>query len=396
MVVDLVGIGMDGGATLTLEAQEAIAKAQLLIGAVRMLEAVPEDGRERLCAYDAQKIADYIASSKAERAAVLLSGDTGFFSGAKRLSEALQGHRIRLIPGISSVVYFCAKIAMPWENMRFISLHGTDQNAAIHVRSGLRTFFLLGGGMTAGEVCKRLCEYGLESVKIHIGERLGYADERILSGTAQALSNVETAGLSVMIAENPRFCDYLPTCIPDTAFVRGNVPMTKSEVRGVSVAGLEIGRRETCWDIGCGTGSVSVELALRCPDGRVLAIDKNPEAVSLTIENARKFSCDNIQVVTGNAPDALEAFPKPDKVFIGGTGGELDKIFDVISRKNPDAVITVNAVSLETLADAQAAFRSRGGECSVTQIAVTQTRRLGDHTMLSANNPVFIIRGRLR
>ena len=120
MIVELVGIGTDGGATLTAEAAQSIARAELLIGAKRMLDAVPDDGRERFCAYDAQKIADHIAQSKASRAAVLLSGDVGFFSGAKALTEVLTGHELHRIPGISSMVYFCAKTAVSWENMPFI------------------------------------------------------------------------------------------------------------------------------------------------------------------------------------------------------------------------------------------------------------------------------------
>ena len=396
MVIDLIGIGMDGAATRTQEAQDAIAKAELLIGASRMLETVPEDGRERLCAYDAQEIADYVAKSSLHRAAVLLSGDSGFFSGARKLTQALAGHSVRLIPGISSAAYFCAKAAIPWEAMHFVSLHGVEGNIAVHVRSHAHTFFLLGGDLTAAQVCRRLCEYGLGAVKVYIGERLGYADERILSGTAQELINCETARLCVMIAENPDFCDFIPTCIPDAAFERSSVPMTKAEVRGIAVSSLEIRRGETCWDIGCGTGSVSVEMALRCPEGTVYALDHNAEAVRLTHENARRFACDNIRVLTGTAPEALDQLPPPDKVFLGGTGGRMDEIFQTIAAKNPAARITVSAVTLETLHAAQAAFAGYPGTCSITQIAVTQTRSIGGYTMLQANNPVFLLCGTLQ
>ena len=108
--------------------------------------------------------------------------------------------------------------------------------------------------------------------------------------------------------------------------------MTKAEVRGIAVSSLEIRRGETCWDIGCGTGSVSVEMALRCPEGTVYALDHNAEAVRLTHENARRFACDNIRVLTGTAPEALDQLPPPDKVFLGGTGGRMDEIFQVADR----------------------------------------------------------------
>ena len=393
MIVDLVGIGMDGGATLTAEAAQSIAQAELLIGARRMLDTVPEDGRERFCAYDAQKIADHIAQSTASRAAVLLSGDVGFFSGAKALTEALIGHELHLIPGISSMVYFCAKTAVSWENMPLVSLHGTQESVAVHVRSHAQTFFLLGGDLDAAAVCRRLCEYGLGGVSVLVGARLGYPDERIFSGTAQDLTSCETDRLSVMIVRNPAYCPYLPSCIPDEDFVRGNVPMTKAQVRGITVASLCIAENAVCWDVGCGTGSVSGEMALRCPRGCVWAVDRSDEAVSLTKENARRFACDNITVRQGEAPSVLEALPAPDCVFIGGSGGELDTVFDVIRRKNPDVRIAVNAVTLETLTAAQDAFAARGCACSVVQIAVTPARHIGGYTMLQAQNPVFLVQG---
>ena len=393
MIVELVGIGTDGGATLTAEAAQSIARAELLIGAKRMLDAVPEDGRERFCAYDAQKIADHIAQSTASRAAVLLSGDVGFFSGAKALTEALTGHELHLIPGISSMVYFCAKTAVSWENMPFISLHGTQESIAVHVRSHAQAFFLLGGELDTAAVCRRLCEYGLGGVTVLTGARLGYPDERIFSGTAQELVSCETDRLSVMIVRNPAYCPYLPSCIPDEDFVRGNVPMTKAQVRGITVASLQIAEKAVCWDIGCGTGSVSVEMALRCARGRVWSADRSEEAVQLTHENARRFACDNITVRQGEAPAVLEELPPPDCVFIGGSGGEMEAVFDVIGRKNPSARIAVNAVTLETLTAARDAFAARGCDCSIVQIAVTPVRHIGGYTMLQAQNPVFLVQG---
>ncbi len=393
MIVDLIGIGMDGGSTLTAAAAQAIRDAELLIGARRMLDTVPDDGRERFYAYDSIKIAEHLATCKASHAAILLSGDVGFFSGAKSLTKALLHHEIRLIPGISSVAYFCAKTAISWDNLHFVSLHGTQESVAVHVRSHARTFFLLGGEMNAAAVCQRLTDYHLENVQVFIGSRLGYPDEQIITGIAQDLTNCETDPLSVMIVENPNWCPYLPTCIPDDQFQRGNVPMTKSQVRGMTVSSLNIAKNSVCWDIGCGTGSVSVEMALRCPDGRVWSLDKSEEAVLLSAENARRFSCDNIRILQGSAPDALEEFPTPDAVFIGGSSRELDAIFNVILRKNPNARIAINAVTLETLRFAQDAFSIRKINCIITQIAVTDIQSVSGYSMLRAQNPVFLIQG---
>ena len=396
MHIDLVGIGMEGCATLTKEAADAIQKAELLIGAARMLETVPADGRERFIAYDAEKIASHLENSKARRAAVLLSGDVGFFSGAKQLISALRGHDVQCIPGISSLLYLCAKAAISWENIHVVSLHGTDSSVAVHVMLHERTFFLLGGYVTASDVCETLYQFGLGNTQVVTGSRLGYPDEQIICDIAANLRSVRTDHLAVMIVENPAFLRHLPVCIPDRDFIRKCIPMTKAEVRGITVSSLNIAKNDTCWDIGCGTGSVSVEMAFRCPDGIVHAIDQNADAISLSLENAKKFGCDNIRFLHGEAPLSLHDLPAPDCVFIGGSSGQMESIFDEISKKNPFARIAVNAVTLETLYAAQSAFRTRGGSCEITQIAVNPMKEIGDFTMFQAQNPVFLIRGVLR
>ena len=201
--------------------------------------------------------------------------------------------------------------------------------------------------------------------------------------------------LAVLVTENPAYLPYLPTSISDAAFLRGSIPMTKSVVRGAAVSALQIGQNAVCWDIGCGTGSVSVEMAYRCPAGTVHAFDRNPDAVRLTRDNAERFSCDNILVSEGICPDILAAAPAPDCVFVGGSAGAMPEIFRCIHAKNPAARIAVTAVSLETLQEAAACFSRFHAECGITQIAVTQTRRIGSHTMMQAENPVFLIHGRL-
>ncbi len=396
MKIYLTGTGTDGCRTLTAEAADAIRQAGLLIGAKRMLAPYADSGKELVCAYQPERITEALRNSGAECAAVLLSGDSGFFSGAKNLLPLLRGMDVTVLPGISSFSAFCARCSISYENMRFFSLHGVQSNIAVHVKMNRCCFFLLGGGMTAAQVCGLLCDYGLPDVQVHIGTDLGYAHERILHGTASDFTNVQDAALTVLIAENPAYLRYIPSAIPDADFIRGNIPMTKAEVRCNAAAVLHIAHDAVCWDIGCGTGSVSVEAAFRCPDGQVYAFDCKEEAVRLTAENARKFSCDNITVTAGSCPDILHDFPAPDAVFIGGSGGNPAGIFDAVRKKNPNARIALTAVSLETLAQAVPLFAQHCGEYQAVQIAVTRTVRRGAHTMPDVQNPVWLIAGGLK
>uniref|UniRef100_UPI00036944CD precorrin-6Y C5,15-methyltransferase (decarboxylating) subunit CbiT n=1 Tax=Ruminococcus flavefaciens TaxID=1265 RepID=UPI00036944CD len=323
-------------------------------------------------------------------------GDCGFFSGARKISESLADHETEMICGISSPVYFLSKLGKDWSDCFFVSLHGKSANAARAVSSHKKTFFLLGGDLTAGELCRRLCDYGMGEVTVHIGADLGYSSEKIISGRAEEFTEADISQLSVLLAENPEYERALLSGIPDEKFIRGNVPMTKSEVRAVAVAGLDIRKTDVCWDIGGGTGSVSVEMAIRCGRGRVYSVEKNTEAVSLIAENRRRFRCDNIEIVEGEASEAVRELPSPDCVFIGGSGGKLKDIVKAAAEKNSNIRLTVTAVSIETLAEATTVFDEIGFEAEISQIAVTRTRKMGNHTMMSAENPVFIIKRKLK
>ena len=396
MKVYIIGTGMDGDNTITKEAENAVAEAGLLIGAERIVKPFMQLGKAVFISYKPADIAEKLDRSDYDAAAVLMSGDCGFFSGTKRLLPLLEGHEVRVIAGISSVSYFCSRLGISYENMKFITLHGRTSSVALKVKMNRYCFFLLGGEITASDACRRLCEYGLGDVAVHIGTDLSYENEQIVSGKACELTDIQTGGLSVMITENDDFLRYIPAAINDGDFIRGEIPMTKSEVRCIAVSRLNICADSVVWDIGCGTGSVSVEAAYRCPDGKVLAFDKKPEAVALTAENAVRSGCDNIEAAEGNCPEILENAPAPDKVFIGGSSGNMDRIFEAVREKNPFADIVVTAVSLETLSEAVNCFERFGVSAEVVQIAATRTKKFGAHTMLQAQNPVFIISGRLQ
>ncbi|MDE6764039.1 MAG: precorrin-6Y C5,15-methyltransferase (decarboxylating) subunit CbiT, partial [Oscillospiraceae bacterium] len=353
--------------------------------------------KEIFASYKTEEIAEYIKNSEYKNIAVLMSGDCGFYSGTEKLLQQLCEYETEVICGISAPIYFCSKIKIPWQDMRFISLHGTDANIVRNVCAYKKTFFLLGGKITPSDVCKRLCEYGLKNTRVYIGENLAYENERILSGSAANFADIKTENLCVAIVINPDYEKVVRSCIPDSEFIRADkIPMTKSEVRSICVSKLEIARDSVCWDIGCGTGSVSVEMAYRCTDGKVFSVDKNSAAIKLTEVNRRNFRCDNIEIAECEAEKAVEVLPAADCVFIGGSGRQLEKIIETSYQKNPRVKIVITAVSLETLRESIAVFDKIGIETEITQIAVTRTKKAGSHTMLSAENPVFIIKGAVK
>lgn len=177
----------------------------------------------------------------------------------------------------------------------------------------------------------------------------------------------------------------------DKHFIRGKIPMTKSEVRAVSLSKLGLSRDSVVYDIGAGTGSVAVEAALYACQGHVYAVEQKREGCELIRQNQEKFGAKNLTVIEGHAPEALKGLPAPDRVFVGGSGGELSRILDLVWEKNPQARVVANAIALETLTAAWEYLKHRGLEAEVVSIQVSKARKTGDYHLMIAQNPVYII-----
>lgn len=392
--VYLIGVGPGDPAAMTAAARAAIDRCPVLVGAKRLLAGYPD--KTCIPAVLAPEVAGAVAAQTEWPVAVLLSGDIGFYSGAKKLYPLLGEYEVEALPGLSSVVQFCARLHTPWEDLFLVSAHGRAHNAPGEVQCHPRTFLLTGGDYRVERLCADLCRWGLGRVTVHVGENLGYPNERITSGTAEELSRGSFDSLAVALVENPAPVrrEYSAPGIPDDAFIRGKVPMTKEEVRALAVSRLHLRRADTVWDVGAGTGSVSVECALAVPAGRVFAVECKNEAVELLRRNKERFGVTNLHIVPGTAPEALEDLPAPDRVFVGGSSGNLKEILTLALEKNPSCRVVVTAVTLETLAEAGRVFPALGlGSGAPVQIAVTRTRTAGRYHLMDAQNPVWMLWG---
>lgn len=398
--ISIVGIGMGNPDTLTLAGVNRIKESDFVIGAKRITQSVSEyiNGDVENCV-----LSDEIAKAVEQRSAeekitVLMSGDTGFYSGTKKLIEIFKekGISYDILPGISSLQYFAAKTGINWDDVKTVSLHGRDENPVSTVLTHLKTFFLLDGNMTAQKVCDCLYKAGLGNLNVIIGERLSYHDEKITYGEAQKLKDEKFEPLGVIMVLNPqaRRLKVVTHGISDDNFIRGKVPMTKEEVRTVSISKLGVGKRDVVYDIGAGTGSVSVELARQVFEGRVYAVETNQEALQLVKENTEKFLLQNIEIVQGAAPEALKDLPAPHKVFIGGSKGNMEEIIKVVSEKNPKVKVVINAIALETLSTSLEVLKKYNfTDIQVVQMSVAKAEKVGPYNMMKGQNPVFIISG---
>lgn len=414
--VTIIGAGPGNPNLLSRAALDAIDIADVVIGAHRALVGIDVPPDVVRC--ELVKTADIVAAltdaASWQRVVVVMTGDVGLFSGARRLVEALSGNAqvdVRVIPGISSASYLAARLARPWQDWRFASAHGVACDIVAEAERAGELFLATSGGEDPSRLSGELVLAGFGDARVTVAERLSYPDERITCATASEITGQTFDDLNVMLidfaggAGSPAGSSasraaisrwpYASSGIPDELFIRGDVPMTKQEVRAVALAKLRLTATDTVWDVGAGTGSVSIEAALVARAGSVWAVERNATGVRLIRENADAFGCGNVHAVPGVAPEALAKLPVPDAVFVGGSAGELPSIVEAALEKNSQVRLCVPCVTVETLTEACALLSgSRFKEFEACQVSAARAEAVGSHHLMKAQNPVFLVSAR--
>lgn len=391
--VTVVGVGPGSREAMTGEVRDAITRADCIIGAKRMAEAVAENRQKVFHAIAPDVIAEIIHRERGyRRFVVAMSGDSGFFSGTRKLLPLLSDCDVRVLPGLSSMSYLCAKLSTSYEDVVPVSIHGREGTILPLVRKNRRIFTLVGGENGMGKFCTELAAEGLGHVKISVGEQLSYPDERITVGTAEELKKRCFHSLSAALIENNRADAVVTHGLPDEAFERTeSVPMTKSEVRAVCLSKLALRTDSICWDIGAGTGSVAVEMALQAEKGQVYAIERKDIAVELIHKNCRRLGADNVNIIAGLAPETCTGLPAPTHAFIGGSSGNMKEIVKLLLEKNPNVRIVATAIALESIGELSECMKSFGfAETEVVSMNVARNKKVGPYNLMTGQNPIYI------
>ncbi len=396
--ISCIGIGMGTLDTLTHEAAETIRNADILFGAKRILESVEHmpdllrDDQERVEEYRSAQIAEYLSTRpNLTRIVILMSGDVGFYSGARLLQDAFPNEKIDYYCGISSVVYFASKVPTAWQDAKLLSAHGRSLNLLNCVQRYPKIIMIVSGVEDVRAICRELMEAEMTHVRVTVGTNLSYPEETVTSGTPEDFLQAETTGLHIMLLENPQANHIIVPGMSDETFVRGKVPMTKEEIRILSVAKLQLTEDSIVYDVGAGTGSVSMECARLCTNGTVYAVERNPEGIALIRENSKKLRLSNVKAIEGLAPEALMDLPAPTHAFIGGSAGNMGEILDVLRAKNPSVRIVINTIALESISEVMQLLKERGYDADIVQISAAKSRVLGRYHMMTGLNPVYII-----
>lgn len=399
--ITLAGIGMGNPSCQTKEVQKAIREADFLFGAERMIRDFSAK-IEKKPYYLADQIIPYLREKQEQmvgcdrlRAVVLFSGDSGFYSGCQKLYQKLQllDAKIKILPGISSVSYLASCLGESYQDAQILSIHGRKtENLAKKIAASEKTFLLMSGIQDLKKLGTLLSGAGMESCEIIAGFHLSYPEQKILVLHPSECETVTEEGLLTCLIRNP--APQKRTVSPgvlDTEFLRDKVPMTKEEVREVSICKLHLQSDSVVYDIGSGTGSIAVEMARLSDSVQVYAIERKEEALALIRRNQEKFGLENITVVEAEAPCGLAELPTPTHAFIGGSGRRMKEILQLLYEKNPTMRIVMNAISMESICEIREVleqFPIRKEQ--VVQMQVSRAKRAGGYHLMQAENPVWI------
>ena len=426
----LAGIGPGDARYYTRELEDALENVDVIFGAKSILDRLDKSRvkAEFVPRYMGKDILEFLNKSpNYKNPLALFSGDISLCSGAKNAAKVFEGagYGVHKISGISSVVLFANRLGLGLEDCSIVSAHGRECNVAGYIVETKRLIILPSSCAHAGEIARTAFNVvGCESLKIVIGYELGTALERIFKVSEDELGNKlfspDEKGKCLMYVEN-KCAGETPVIrgISDDEFIRGKTPMTKEEIRAISIRKLGLSADSVLYDIGAGTGSVSVEAALLHPDIKVCAIERNDEAVELIKKNKEKFCAGNITVIKGEASEVLEKMALsettentgssaftcecsgsvvegelliPTHAFIGGSGGNMRVIIEVLKKMNENIRIVINCVTLETLTEVLSVIKEeKYAEPDIVQVSASRYRRVGSYHMADAINPVYIV-----
>ena len=394
--VVVVGIGDDGPDGLCERAREAIGQAALLVGGRRHLAWFSEHPAEQLTiTNNITSMVDAVAAAMHRgRVVVLASGDPLFYGIGAVLASRIGQVRVEIVPHVGSIQLAFARAGVSWHDAALLSAHGRPLAAIIRpALDAAKAAILTDDVQTPAVIASALLEAGMEDCRALVCEHLGGPRERVIDTTLYNLAGQEFAPLNVLLLlRGHPTRPPLPLGLPDDAYAHLRGQITKAEIRAVSLSKLRLRRGDTVWDIGAGSGSVSIEAALLC-GGRVYAVERSAEQWPELRANIAAFHAAGVQVVEGEAPEILAGLPPPDAVFVGGSGSRLRGVLDTVeARLRPGGRVVLNLTLLDHLADCRAWLAASGAwEQELIQLQVARAVSIAGDERLAALNPIWIL-----
>lgn len=398
----IIGIGPGSEGYVMPAAKTCMENSHTVIAAKRILPLLQSVcGKTRTVFCPMGKIKDTFLQiegllKEEKDVSLAVSGDPLMYSLYKTILKdpASRDWQMEVLPGIGSLQMLGAAFGETMEDAQIISVHGrsrTPGSIALTVTESPKVFFLCSREQGPAWLSRIMLDYGLCDVTVFAGANLSYEDELLVSGSPDDMVKQEFPSLCVAMIKNPVPRKVLRPCfLTDEDFERDKTPMTKEEIRVLILHKMKIHPDDIIWDVGAGTGSISIECARQAPFGEVYAVERSEDAVSLIRKNKEKFGTEHLRIYHGEAAEAVKRLPVPDKVFIGGSGGSLGEIMEVIASFDKKVQVTVSAVTLETIAEAGEILSGYDQDYDVISTTIGRGRRIGGYHIMDTNNPVLL------
>jgi precorrin-6Y C5,15-methyltransferase (decarboxylating) len=412
-MIDVVGIGLDGLGGLSIAVQNIIDRATLIVGSDRHLSYVADLAIEKLVLGDLQVTIDRLRQRldrDSERIVVLVSGDPLFFGLGRLLLAELPPDKLTFHPHLSSIQLAFSRVKIPWQDAKLISIHGRsiDELRDALQRGVSKIAILTDPNNSPQSIAKLYLSLDLPTnYQFWICENLGGDREKIHCFSAQSVLEADDfASLNVVILirqappdrEPINLDDLSKLGIPDATFLsfedRPGL-MTKREVRVQILGELALQPGQIIWDIGAGTGAVSIEVARLVNDGTIYAIEQTAAGTNLIQRNCDRFGVKNVRVIYGKAPQNLTDLPAPDRVFIGGSGGNLEDILTICQQRlRSRGLVVIALATLEHLSTAITWLDRHHWQAQYLQVQLSRSHPIANLTRLTPLNPVTLITAR--
>jgi precorrin-6Y C5,15-methyltransferase (decarboxylating) len=393
--VVVVGVPVAGLVALDERGREAVADATLLCGGRRHLDEVPPHGEERVEIGDVAACVERLRRRRPEELVVVLAtGDPLLFGIGATLVRELGAGEVTVIPAVSAVQEVFARARLPWHGCRLLSAHGRDPAPAVAaaLASG-RAAILCDGVNRPDRLAEALIAAGMDDCRAVVAERLGGPVERVVDTTLSAVATGRWDGNSVLVidrGERPDVTAAREFGRSEESFAHNRGMITRGEVRAVVLSKLPPAGAAVIWDVGAGSGSIGIEAVGLAAAARVWAVERDPDQLAHLRANVAALAPGRVEVVEGEAPEALAGLPAPDRVVVGGHGGRLGEILGVVrARLRPGGQVVCSFATLDGVLVARAALGDWSPE--VTQVGVARGVPAGRGLRLRAEDPVFVV-----
>jgi precorrin-6B C5,15-methyltransferase / cobalt-precorrin-6B C5,C15-methyltransferase len=399
--VTIIGTGVAAD-DLTHRQQSIIAAADILVGGKRLLAPHAHLACQQVTIdRNLKELGDFLEQRMVDHAIVVLtSGDPLFFGIGAFLVRRLGADRVRILPNVSAVAAAFARLGEPWQDARVISLHGRSHTGQLlrHLAVGDTVAVYTDPAHDPTWLAALLEKNGFDEVTLTVLEQLGTPDEKITRVTVAEARKLTFSDLNLVILKpDPKRQTRPPLFpgMPDDWFAHEKGLITKAEIRAVSLSRLRLFDRAVLWDLGAGSGSISIEAGQFITRGTIYAVEQHPARIAHIRQNRARFGIGNLTVVDARLPEGLAELPDPDRVFIGGGGEALGEIVDAAAgRLSPHGIIVINTVLIDNLATARRSLEASGFEVDMVQIQVSRGKPMPYSQRFEAANPVWIISGR--